>query len=317
MKENYEEFVQWLKKFHADKGFGIVIYNEPWFNSVQKSHAKLRDFLNDNTEVTWDVQIKAKTGATNNEEAKKILNKIKDLLPEGLGDRNMTYADLLSPVIQKGTHRALKTSKFLTRRFEEYTPSYDLGFKEKQKEFQKQLSALALLWNKQKTTEAIYQVKLDTAAKAFVNLGYYGPDSDSCFKQSGCGEASKKNLAIAKNSYIITVNDGNKCMSRMWGFCNNNFDTYNVCNLYQKGTNEGNVLSAVQQYFSQLLGVEDGDIKIFEDQEIDTTEDNGELESENDNHVIIPEGIYHNAYGTFTFTTKSRIQQQTMVLEEV
>ena len=309
MLENYEDFRQWYRDFDNENGRGDMSYTREWFNQVQKAHEKLREFLNDNIEVTWPVTIKEKAASLiKSTEAKKILQKIQELSKYERNLFGVTTKDIVGPTIQLGSHKGVKTNKFLMKCFDDYNCPDDYRYKEKLAELNKCLSQLAALWNKEKTSSATYEVTLDTSAEAFVNLGYYGPDEDSCFRQGRCGEKSKYILARSKNTYVLTISKKDKCLVRAWGFSNDKFDTWNICNIYQKGVNEGNILAAIQQYFATLLGLEQEDIKVHEDRRVDQVmdEDPEDIEGK----IEIPEGIYHNTYGSFTFSTKERITQQ-------
>lgn len=298
--EDYDKFSNWYNKFISNKDSNTFA-DSFWFDSVSDEHADIRSFLGGES-VSFDINIKNESGPADPEKAKDIIKQIKELIPnkEYLRHQDEGYVtdkQLLYPTIQWGSHFGMKTSKCLNRAFTDSNSYGEFGYqlipKEKTDKFNKLLSQLSKLWAKQKTTAEKYTVKLDTSPQGFIMLGHYGPDVNSCFRMGGQREDDKFTLGELKNTYVVTISK-DKCLARMWGFSNDKYDTFNVCNVYQKGMKEGNIIAALKGFFAKLTKVNPSDIHLHEDS------------------ISIQCGVYHNGneFGSYTFSTKKRIGLQ-------
>jgi hypothetical protein len=125
-------------------------------------------------------------------------------------------------------------------------------------------------------------------------LGYYGPDSDSCWKAIQPG-ASKVAVAEYNNTFILIISDATtkKIIGRCWGFASPEFDVFNISNYYfVQNLKEANVIEAFRAFFAAIWDVESSVVNWFE------------------NMVYADNTIFHNPYGRWSFSVRREIGPQ-------
>lgn len=291
--QTYSDFLEWFKKFNQRWCDTAITPNKQWFENVENSHDLVREKIG-GVSIEKIVSVKQQNGPADRDLGMKVIQELENCLTtsiygtgfvQSLQLSNINKEDLLYPTITIGTHNSMKTSKFLSRLMSKYSRNYD--------EYQDKISDMGKLWAKSKSKNATYQIELNTTAEAFVKLGHYDVDHDSCFKQNGGNKYDKLLLAQHKDTFIVTIKEKGKYIARGWGFYNNKSSVFNVCNLYLgKGVKEGDVLAALREFFKQLLGCEE--INIHESK------------------ISVEIDVYQNPWGNFSFTDKKYIAPQAL-----
>jgi hypothetical protein len=288
VKENYEKFVKWMTEFDLKHPDGYLPEKD-WFDRVQESHIDIRRFLG-GLKKKETIKINAAQGAADKVSCDPIIDKIINLLPakEQSLDQdysgNITRDSLLYPTISYGSHNAIGTGKFLLGLLDYNADKIKLN---------NLVAQLGQKWAQAKTESTELEVMLTTRSKAFALLGHYGPDGDSCFRQSYENDRHKYILAQSKNTYVVLIKQNDDVVSRMWGFTSQDFKTFNTCNFYYKSKiQEGTIIEAMKQFMANIIGTD-------------------KLNHSFDN-IGVNNGLYHNGYGNWTFTASNPVQHQTL-----
>lgn len=286
--EDFEKFQRWFVADFMGRNGGFCPTDLlRWHTKVSKAHASLRHKMKC---VKAQALIKLTSGQKipSEQVIKPIADKIQKLIPEYLTHYSFEpniFQNPLIPSINHGTHKTVK----LTKHIANFTLE-NFGAN-KTREVDKHLSELGNIWSKYKTSDTELEITFSTTAKGFSLLGHYGPDKDSCFRQQSDKTTDKFTLGQTKDTFIITIakfdKDKNKYknVARCFGFANNNFQAFNLCNYYFKNTfREGDALESIKFFLEQLF-----DIKLTLHSKL----------------IKITDGVYHNPYGNWSFLTEN------------
>lgn len=284
MPYDKDTFVQWHSLF-APK---LSKLSEEFFDKVQESHESIRKEIG-GTETIKTIKVDGEQKSANSsvfDELSKELFDMFPLLQNVLELNDFSIKDIRKPTLPQGTHNINKTSKFLRSVWDQ---QYGMYCESSYSKFNTIISKMGVEWAKFKCLEETLTMQLSTAAESFCNLGHYTVDFDSCFRNAKENDFQKYFLGLAKNSFVLLINDDKGInIGRFWGFTTENHKRYNICNFYiAKKAHEGTILEGVKLFFADLL-------KCTYD----------ELQTKQNNNKIRP-GLYHNAYGSYSFFKES------------
>lgn len=226
-----------------------------WFDHVQNSHYLLRNRIG-GLDLELKFNIKDSQGPANKDKCDNFLYQLENYLPE------------INSVINKDTHNNvhlfgnLPTGKSLCKEIKRYALKEFKNNRidtEDVKLIDTILSKMGQEWNLAKTKDQILYARLSTKAEDFIRLGHYGSDRMSCFRNSE-DYHNKYNLAIAKQSFVLTISEKSKDyvtnLGRMWGFYKKN--CLNFCNhYYEPKFHNGNAIKICEKFASIILGKKD------------------------------------------------------------
>ncbi len=286
--EDYDQFTHDLIDLHLKHG--KIYVDKPWFDLVQDQHQAIRKELGE-IDRTRFVNVTAFTGSIDKKVVDPLISELRKLIPDlayNCEVRKFNTAQLAYPTVPIGSHKVIKTSKFIINTAREKGANLA--------EVNKIIAELGQCWSRAKSEDGELKVSLLTNAMSFLRLGHYEVDKDSCFKNTSENADHKKNLAVGPNTFVILLEEDDKIVGRFWGFVDEKFKIWNVCNFYfDKKVHEGNILVALKHFFAELMDVEAEKLEIHEDK------------------VAVDEGIYHNPYGSFSFTTQKRLAKSRLV----
>lgn len=282
--ESYETFSKWSNSFFERYG-GMRPRLPNWFNDVQKAHEDIREIIGDVRSSTI-VEVEGFQGTPDVDACKPIIDAIFNKLPYLYGDTPIRKEHLFSPTLSNGR----KTGKALLQYAERYSkvqypdPNIAKAFLDI---LNNDVAKLGEQWAKVKTTDQEVVCLITTAAKAFVALGHFGPDNNSCWGQSGGNCNHKYLLGTIPDTFVCLIKttssrveeplDSKTVLGRLWGFIRN--DIVNFCNFYPApGFCEGNALEICRGAAASILGEHPEDISVLKDK------------------IVVPQerGIWHN-----------------------
>lgn len=271
-----------------------------WFTEVQNNHQQLRKVIG-GIRLVKTISLDEGQAKADKKVCQPLINELKKITPmigTRLGFLGLDDDALLSPTINTGSHNVLRTGKAINQwANQDY---YVVKSSEKLKQVNKIVSDLGNQWARARCEKVEYQVNLSTAAMAFMLLGHYLVDDDSCFKNGGCNHHHKHILGSTTDTYVMLVKQNDKVISRCWGFASSGYTVFNTTNLYLgKGVLEGNILNAKKVFFADLLQKDPKEIEIHENKAEIGYDDDRELP-------------YMNDYGVFSFAAKKEINTQTL-----
>ena len=272
-----------------------------WFKQVQESHRKLREAIG-GVRLVKKIALEATQAKADKKACMPLIKQLKAEVPyieQQLRYQGLEDDDLRSATINIGSHNVLRTGKAIMNWANgDYSFQQD---KEKQKRVNKIISDLGNHWARARSDKVEYEVNLTTAAMAFMLLGHYLVDDQSCFRNGGCNHHHKHIIASTDDTFVMLVkNAEDKVISRCWGFASDNYKIFSTFNMYLgKGVLEGNVLNAKKAFFANHFGVDVGQIFCHEDK--------ADVRMDRD---YDDDGVYINDYGVFSFTPEKQIKNQ-------
>jgi len=282
--EDYDEFAESFTTFTQRNGsLQTLTDKKEWFNKVQKTHSGLREFIGG---IRRSRMIETNQGQKllTKEQTRPIFNKL-----QGVFSGVISESILTSSLIKDGTHKAHKaTNKIRSTICQCLDSSLRNGDMSEYVSAQKRIdlnntmAELGQLWAKAKCDKRQIKVTLSTAAIAFLMLGHYRVDHDSCFGNDGVSRYAKLSVGQSDNTFVITLEENDTIVGRCWGFTTDDFSTFHTSNLYLSTMEEGTFTEAVKDFFIDLFGSE---IHISL------------------NKTRIGHGIFHNPYARFSFST--------------
>lgn len=257
--EDKNDFIQWHEELLECVGEGSALYEldvENWFHKVQTSKKNLRLHIG-GVSLSLKLDIDEYKIPINSAAADGIIVKLMGLIPDYFDTNRISLKDLYDSTFPSGIKVSTSISKYL---------NYIRATQQITKEVNATLSRLGECWSKTKVVKQSLYAHLDTSCKAFVLLGHYGPDNDSCFRHGSGSEWNKITLAEKTNSFVFLLSENNikdidkedNILVRMWGFITGkpNFEVINFCNYYHApGMLEGNAFDSCRRVSAHLLGV--------------------------------------------------------------
>jgi hypothetical protein len=292
--EDFAAFDKWWKKYQqsplCDADYIPEGGVESWFSEVQSSHKAIRELIGG---IYYDENIQCETyqKSATTKRAQSLIKQICGLVNidnggdyeiyDNVTDDYIQSDDLLFPSMPNG----MRTGKWLAAK------AKALKLDAYRIETLNDLTGkLGQEWALSKTKKQEVNCRLTTAASAFLKLGDYGPDRDSCY--AGC-QSYCWTLAMADNSFVLLLrdksledkeeNEHQKNLARMWGFYNEDDETLNLCNYYNgDDVNRGNTFDICKTLAENILGCK---VECHE------------------NQIHIAASIaYHNIHGTVNWT---------------
>lgn len=209
---NEEQFTEWYKDFIKKHGGKSLKEPSKWFNKVQTSHKNLIELLG-GEEVTVDVELVSGTIFQNDIEP--ILNNIKYYLPDYLKTYELTVDDFLTSKIKKC--KDITVTKHI-KGYAERIKAPECTMKQ----IEYYLTKMGTIYSGVSKTNEKYTVNLSCSAKKFAEIGNFGCDEGSCFRQGGGLNSHLKYIVgVNPDTFAITVHDKDKCKFRMLGFIKN------------------------------------------------------------------------------------------------
>lgn len=294
--QTLKELKNWCENSFIKRNGGFLPKDlDKWYDSVNKSHEKSREFLKGNL-IEEKFNVDGEQKPLDLEKNKDLIEKIKDLIPEFLRTYGYTDEIFKYPNISSGNHNSIRLTKAISAYARDLYSSTSVT-----RSLDKLISNLGEEWAKNKTSKQEIAVTLSTTHKGFMLLGHYGPDYDSCWRQGSDKTRHKYAFAQSKDTFVITMArfepKVNKKINiaRCVGFFNQQFNTINLMNYYfLPGFLEGDGLNAIE-----LIAK-----KIF-DKPVNFVE----------GFVLCDGGIWHNPYGNWSFSTNKKSMLETQVLE--
>lgn len=270
-----------------DVSYGNYLSKE-WCNLVNVAHKDIRNLLK---KIAIKIPISLNEGQTMPKEAdiRSCFNALKKIS----NDHGWVYSlygafdfpyinnvDIRKPYAQTSNHRYVKVSKHLSELFTRF------GITDRA--VSKTISSLGEVWAKNRFKKIDCIVELDTSALAFFNLGTYGPDNESCFREDHDHSMDKYNLGIYKDSYVIKIwnKSGTNIIARALGFPTKQFTVFNVFNTYlnQKVLTQGDLCEILRNFFCKLIDIDS--MHLHEDL------------------IVAGHNVYLNPNGRYTFNMK-------------
>ena len=269
-----------------------------WFNNVQNNHQEIRSFLN-GIKIELDIKIKEESIKIDNNEFNLInqnLSKYTNgrffiFLKEWIDGDIIEKLKLPSTYIKNNEYRSsisLISSVLKKIRLSLYISD------EHSKEINKNLTKLTNLYKNIKIQNKDVTIILDTSAKAFLNLGKYTVDSNSCFRDNRSNSDNKFSLGQTKNTFVLLIKEKEDFIFRSWGYFNQKDKIFNISNIYVASDFlQSTYLHILKYFFASLLNEEDIN-KIFI----------------NKNKIKCEHYIYANSWGNFSFSLTEKIKHQ-------
>lgn len=264
-RDSKEDFNIWLNNPNKPKGFKIRHGGffpcdiDKWHDKVEENHQDIRNWLG-GVRKSIIIKLNAQQNQASEELARPIINSILNTIPDYLNCYGFDESVFLSPSIRQGTHNSIRVGKHIRSYAENYLrndPSRDYTLRD----LDRKLAALRTIWAKAKTQPSTLEVTLTTSPRAFVLLGHYGPDADSCFRNGSDKTADKFVMGQSKDSFVLVISKLNEGTSkfeqvaRAFGFTSNNFKYISVCNFYYSdGLSEGDSIEAIKTFVEQING---------------------------------------------------------------
>lgn len=265
------EFNDWIKTF-CDKWGG---FKPPlsWFDECEKVHENLREKLGGIRKIV-KVELANATVPLELSRIAEPYNKLNTLIPDYFNYHNIRSEKMVFPfytteIVQGNGQKKKKDVKWGKHINYWLNLSCNKGKfdNKKLRDIDSVLQKLGSEWSKCKTQKQMSYVNMTTDPRAFVQIGHYGPDSGSCFRQKSGNQLNKYQLGVYPTSYVLLVQnyDGEERgtnldnlnpdnFSRMWGVANKDLNIFNLANYYpNKNLSESNIFHSVDKFFSQLF----------------------------------------------------------------
>lgn len=299
--EKEEVFVRWVEDF-VRRSDGILPERN-WLQRVDKAHQKIRKQIGD-VRCIVDIKLDKNSGCTN--VPKRLLNELEGFVgtivgKEGLNKAKIDFS-ILNDVTTVDNHkREVRTSRFIRRQLEKVVKDHistvkkngsasPLTFSHIMSTIDRRLSDIA-------SSQLIadpgdeYRMIFTTSAKAFLLLGHYGPDNDSCFRNKRDNEHNKFTLGLCQDSAVIILQlkkKGDKSfsnISRYWAFLSQDHKSaIAVCNGYHSGRmNNNNSRTLLKLGLSKVMNTKVEHIGV---REPDSRDD--------ESCVVVEAEVYHN-----------------------
>lgn len=281
MSETYEQFSEWYSKFITKHGGYQPCFLKQWWNECNISHDNLRKILG-GVRKEVDISLEAGQNKIPIEELKQVTDKLIQTVPEFFRNTGWTEETLRLPIIQDGTHNAHKVSKTLTASLnglKKGTPQHQA--------MQEFINTLGTLWARHRTNKIDFHVNMSTSPRAFVLLGHYDADADSCFRQNSERTNNKYMLAQTHDSFVLLLTrknhkDIDRTVARLFGIFDPDKNVFHFSNYYaMPGINEGDVIHTISTFLELITG--------------------HKYESIEESLVTFDKSIYHNPYGRWSF----------------
>lgn len=285
--ESLSEFMEYYKSFaerHGDNHLDLDL----WFARVQKYHQNIREKIGG---IRHSYTIKLSNNDkeivfTPEEAIYNVWRSIYNLCDSESGNRYSKSMKIVDELIKDGilpkgfessyiidSHsRKRKSSKIILDKFN----------KLKLFELESIVSKFGQFWTKSiiplECKDLEVDINLTTSAKAFILLGHYGPDSDSCFNSNGDNWDNKFTLGQTEDTFVILISDPQtkKNLARLWGWYSKEIEALHFCNIYRRGSklmHDGVVFAILCDLYQKIFNKPP--IRIFDAIEVKT-------------------GIYHN-----------------------
>lgn len=289
---NKGQFLDWYFSEYK-KAANVIVSDkgeiESWYDRCIESHDGMADLV---AKVELEPEVKKLSSGNGITLTFALCNEI----PEYFSLYGFSHADLLKPEMpEKSKWPKWKWSKHIAGWLERSHADQSVRTKVGQL-----LSKLGQEWALLKVNKDTYYLRLTNDPVAFVKLGSYGFDANSCFRKQSVNEVHKFIIGTQKNSFVgfiyrgenfdITkiaktgdiLSDGVELYCRFWGVQEEN--AFHVCNVYPREIKAGgNVKKTFEEGFKRFLN----DDKICKtDSAFDVF------------------GIYHNPDLTSTYHTK-------------
>lgn len=247
--ESSTDFQKWYDNFV--QLYGGLKVDSSWFESVQANHQDIRNFIG-GLEVSDNITIKG--GYNINQSKVYVMDDwIRSMSScivnfyAYIPDKKKLYHPLITV-----DGKQISTAKYIMSLVQQH-PAYLKT--NAVADAQYYIDGLSAEWNRNTIEASTFDITLSTLAKDFAKLGHYGPDYGSCFSQAHDNEHHKYNLGSCDDTFVLTIGKANTVYGRAWGFATNNFDTFNVCNLYcnQKQAKTPTFTKCLESFFANLI----------------------------------------------------------------
>ncbi len=309
LSENFKQFTEWYESFCKKHGSRPEYIGKDFFDDIQNNHAEIRKVLG-GIRTNTNFELKEVYSKGDEDVIFNLTNDIYSIFPNYFYESEIDDVDFLVPKLPCG----MKCSKHVLQyaRDKKVLHSYDnYRYDSRQsatKALEKVVEKLGQEWSKCKVRNQKLTSTITTAAKAFILLGHYGPDSDSCFYEHGSNRACKLLLASCKNSFVFLARDGDSkanepedsksTLARMWGWFNPKDRVVNFCNLYADSHDlpTGNIRELCKLQSAKILGVNPKDVKLAQE------------------NITINADVYHNeCENDWSFYTGDKCSPQVLL----
>lgn len=250
-------YLSFLEKFNKKFGNYRPDYITDWLIKHKKSHENLRKVLGGESSK-FKIQMKIGQEKLSDKLCKEYAAQITKIMPAFWGTYCISETILKWPMYTHnidvhGTtkKRQIRTSAFITG----YAEKFAKISTENKKILNKILEQLGQHWSKLKDIDKEFLITLSTSPVAFVMIGHYGPDNNSCFRHGKENWKHKFKLSERKDTFVLLISSKNednryKVLARQWGFYNDGM--FNICNLYFSKIADGIVEKINHKIFSHL-----------------------------------------------------------------
>jgi hypothetical protein len=292
--DKLEDFLKWVETFKKKYGGWYPHDIKGWYNRVEKSHASIRNtLLGDKVRKEFIFDLKSQQNPISAEDAEPHINEILKIVPDYLIDYKFQKDAFLKPIVQDGTHNAYKVSKHV-RTYAEKVYHHSPEKNAVLKPLDKALAQLGELWKKARSSDTQLEATISTSPRAFLLLGHYRPDVDSCFRQGSDKTKDKYALGQTPNTFVVSIaskhptQDRLQNVARCYGWTNDN-TVFNTANYYfVKGFQEGDGIEVLKRIFQSLTG---NPMDMYE-----------ERQYMYDDKLYDPaRHVFHNTYARWTF----------------
>lgn len=259
-----------------------------WFDKVEQNKVNIRKLISGH-KLQKFYTIASSQSSLPPDQTLQLAKELEQYLPRYFQDYKYDHTIFNNPTIPNGSHNSIKVTKHIR--------TYAQQFLGKDHPYLKNvdlfLNKLGEAWAKVRSSDCKLEITISTWAKAFVLLGHYGPDEDSCWRQGSNHPHDKYIFGQAKDSFVITIAEfsdkKNKYINsgRCIGFLQDD-NTIGISNYYfKKRFQEGNAIGAIRKLFEELW------------QDVSEFHEGGHviMDGRNDNWKF-----YHNAYGNWVLT---------------
>jgi hypothetical protein len=250
-------FNEWFKSFiKRRRGLKPIA---DWFDIAEREHQPIREYLG-GVRKTLCVELENSQARVPFSQINGITAELLSIIPEYFYDGQINRSMFQTPSILDGEFAGMKRGRHI-----KHWMSKKKINDEVQNRVNVIMSNLGKTWAQSKTNKRKLYITLTTDPRAFVQLGCYGPDHQSCFKQGGCNQSHKYVLGSNKGTYVVLVGSSqdleyqntDDVIARFWGIANDSYDIWSVANYYPKpGEKEGDIFNCVDKLFAEVLQVE-------------------------------------------------------------
>jgi hypothetical protein len=289
-----DTFLKWSKAFYKLTG-GTRIPPKHFYEEVENSHNDIRKFIGGHSLIK-EIELGSFQEEIPIDKINPLIDQLQILIPKFFITTGYNRNHFRRPSIEV----SVETDKGVKKRTSKWGTIVSGWVNKNVKDEQVKnkinkeiLASLGQEWNKSKTIKDMVKCHLLTDPVSFMNLGYYGPDCGSCFRQLGQNEQHKLKLATYPNSFVFIGTKGDVNFSslflndkeentvfRCWGLYNN--EDFHLSNVYIKPSfAEGNAHKSIDKFF-----------KPFHDDIVKTDD------------LILFNGIYQNNKKSISFFKK-------------